>query len=128
MLSLGLLSTKAYLLLDGAVATPPPESFWERGRYSDGTSDQGWLAEQLKTAFKELGKTLKDGFLTFLNDLAKGTVYLLSPFIEWGAKSALVILILAIYCTNGEDKKNISSGIKIFIVYIIWMAIRSAVL
>lgn len=104
------------------------QEFIKRGQFSNGSTDDGWLVEQLKKAASEIGQMIKDGLITFLSDLAKGTVYMLSPFVEWGAKSAICIIFLAVYCSDGADKKLISKGVIIFIIYVLFMGIRGVML
>lgn len=104
------------------------ESFFDRGRYSGGTPDEGWMARELKAAWADISESFKEGLIDLLQEAGKGLINILTPIVEWGSKAALVVIILSIYCTDGEDKKMISKGILIFIVYVIFMSIRGAVL
>lgn len=78
-------------------------------------SSSGWLVDLIKDAIKKLG-----------NWIIKGLVYTLSPFVIWGCK-IIIVWCIVIYFLN-QDSKQISTGMKVFLIYIIFLMIRGAVL
>lgn len=47
-----------------------------------------------------------------------------TPFVEWGAKSIILISIIILYCTH--DKRALSAMIKAFFVYILFNLLKGA--
>jgi len=81
----------------------------------------GWVGDGIDW----FGESFKKALIDFGKWLLQGLFDILSPFIEWGSKSVIVACIIIFYCT--QDKKAVSTGIKFFFIYIIFLMIRSTI-
>lgn len=85
---------------------------------TSGESDGGGIVLKWFTdGFKEQITNLFQWILT-------GLFNILTPFIEWGCKIFIVWCVVLLYCSG--DKKNISSGLKCLLIYIVFFLIKGA--
>ena len=67
-----------------------------------------------------------DSFKAGLIEIARWLFEIITPFIDWGSKSVIIICLVIFYLSG--DPKAISTSIKAFFVYLIFMMIRSVVI
>lgn len=74
-------------------------------------------------------KWFTDGFKKQIVDLfmwmLTGLFEILTPFVTWGCKILIVWCIISFYCT--KDNKNLSLGMKSFLVYLIFVMIKGVI-
>jgi hypothetical protein len=116
--NLYLLLTKASMLASNVNSATHDDGNSEKNAdQSSGLTQEtfNWIGDQVKDSLKDFGSWLIHGLFDIL-----------SPFIEWGAKSIIVACIVIYFCT--EDKRAISTGMKFFFIYLIFMMIRGVIL
>ena len=74
-----------------------------------------WFGEAFRTNLVDFGKWLVNGLFDILY-----------PFVTWGCKLVVVWCIVTIYCTG--DKKSLALGMKCFLIYLLFLLIRSALI
>lgn len=101
-----------------ATPTPVPEKGWfekfiEKGTYSE-VEDTDLI-----------GGAVKEWLLAGLMELLKGLFEFISPFVEWGCKTIIVGCAL-IYLTSHE-RKYIATGLKWFLIFIVYCFLRGVI-
>lgn len=71
-------------------------------------------------------QAIKDGIVELLIWIVEGLFTILTPFIDWGCKSVIVISVIIFFCN--KDKKAITVAMKSFFLFLIFMMIRGVVL
>lgn len=74
-----------------------------------------WFGEAFRANLVDFGKWLVNGLFDILY-----------PFVTWGCKLVVVWCIVTIYCTG--DKKSLGLGMKCFLIYLLFLMIRSALI
>lgn len=82
---------------------------------TSGTNDNGWFGDKFKKALVDFGYWFVHGLFD-----------LLSPFVEWGCKLVIVWCIVTMFCT--KDTKSITAGLKAFLIFLVFIMIRGAIL
>lgn len=70
------------------------------------------------------GEAFRTAFIDFVKWITNGIFDTLTPFVEWGCKIFIVWCVVLLYCSG--EKKNISSGLKCLLIYIIFFLIKGA--
>ncbi|WP_395546753.1 MULTISPECIES: hypothetical protein [unclassified Lacrimispora] len=74
-----------------------------------------WFGEAFRVNLVDFGIWLVNGIFDVLN-----------PFVTWGCKLVVVWCIVTVYCTG--DKKSLALGMKCFLIYLLFLMIRSALI
>lgn len=93
-------------------ATSGEESNGDYGLLGDAV---GWFGEEFRDAITDFCIWIVTSLLDFL-----------SPFVIWGCRTIIVWCLVTFYCT--KDTKALSTGMKFFLIYLIFLMIRSAFL
>lgn len=72
------------------------------------------------------GEAFRANLVDFSKWLVGSLFDILYPFITWGCKFVVVWCIVTIYCTG--DKKSLALGMKCFLIYLLFLMIRSALI
>jgi hypothetical protein len=72
------------------------------------------------------GESFRASLVDFVKWLVSGLFDILYPFVTWGCKLVVVWCIVTIYCTG--DKKSLALGMKCFLIYLLFLMIRSALI
>lgn len=80
----------------------------------------GWVGE----AGDSFVENFKKGFTEIIDWIVKGFFGVSSPFFDWGCRAVIVACVIIFYCT--QDKKSISTALKTFFIYIIFLILRGA--
>lgn len=83
--------------------------------YEEGGIVTKWFTESFKKEVVE-----------FFTWLLSSLLNILDPFITWGCSIIIVWCVISFYCTN--DNRNLSLGMKSFLVYLIFAVIKGAVI
>jgi ABC-type proline/glycine betaine transport system permease subunit len=93
--------------------------------YSEETEDKiigGWLGDGIDW----LGENFKKGLIEIVNWIITGLFNVLTPIINWGCKSIIVLCFIVYFCSY--DKRAISKAIWTFFIYILFFMLRSVVI
>lgn len=86
----------------------------------------GLVGDAIDNSADYFGKKFRESLVDFGVWLLTGLFNIITPFVEWGSKSVIVVCIIIFYCN--KDRKAISVAIVWFFVYIIFMMIRGVVI
>jgi hypothetical protein len=72
------------------------------------------------------GKEFREKLVDFLMWLLHGAFDVTTPFVVWGCRIIIVWCIVTFYCSN--DKRTICTAFKSFLVFWIFLMLRSVII